>query len=587
MSINTVYDFFTNSVFAESVTPKKVLEKALLAGGALFNKKDPIFSGHSLGTTFLVSDYTSLYHSFEDLGLSIQAFFPNNPMHGFLSHFQSKDMMIGSHTFGSVTGVNAIIGLVEMFHLRCGIQFANQIGDKRGSLMGKVGLLQEASLGVTGISGGAFRVLSTVGTIKDVQVGSLMNRVSDGLVLIGIVFYALFFAFLSAVTGIRAYEGSQFKKKLRGADGLAEKIEVLQKKSSADAKKVYEKELARFGSEAKLKSELIEEGYKAGAENLKKALKELGHEKISDEKLREMIHSSLEESVGGWTSAGIQTRVEESLKQLGLEAKVEKVQRKKEEKMDRILSQSGLKALNKIKNDHNLVSRIQKGDKEAIEKGKKLAKIVKKSNQKKLTESAALIAISIIGILVMGASIVLTGGLGLIVASAILLVFSGLMTGIDGYFLYQSYKGELLAQHDKKLLIVSSILGLSSFLTMAALGLSGVVSMGTVPIIIALVLAAMWIGQNGATFAMMNRNQRRDEEKDPTLEALLKAHEKGNVKRIEKMMKNLSEARRKFLKGTDVESVRKAIKKVEEVKKERLESLREAVAPHLVRVSAS
>lgn len=585
MSINAVYDFFTNSVFSESANPKRVLEKTLLACGALFNKKDPLFSGHSLGTTFLVSDYTSLYHSFEDLGLSIQALFPKNPLNGFFSQFQSKDMIIGSHTFGSVTGVNAIIGLVEMFHLHCATQFANQIGDKRGSLMGKVGLLQEASLGITGISGGAFRVLSTVGTIKDVQAGSLLNRVSDGLVLIGMVFYALFFAFLSAVTGIRAYEGSQFKKKLSEVDSLPTKIELLQRKIKVDAKKVYEKELSRFGSEAELKAALIEEGYKAGSENLRKVLKELGHEKVSDEKLKEMVHHSLEESAFGWTSAGIQTRVEESLKQLGLEAKIEKVQRKKDEKMERLLNQTGMKALNKIKKDQTLANRVRKGDKEAIEKGEKLLQLVKKSNQKRLNESAALIAISVVGILVMGASIVLTGGIGLIVSSAIMLMFSSLMAGIDGYFLYQSYKGELPAQHDKKLLIFSSILGLSSFLTMAALGISGVISMGIVPIVIALVLAAMWMGQNGATWALMNRNQRRDEEKNPTLEALLKAHEKGNQERIEKMMKNLSEEHRKFLKGSDIEAVRRAITKVEEVKKKRLESLREAITPHLVRVS--
>ncbi|NGX27805.1 MAG: hypothetical protein K940chlam6_01743, partial [Chlamydiae bacterium] len=134
----------------------------------------------------------------------------------------------------------------------------------------------------------------------------------------------------------------------------------------------------------------------------------------------------------------------------------------------------------------------------------------------------------------------------------------------------------------------------TSLLMMMGLGASGVLSVGVVPLVIALVLTGLWLGQNGVTWAVLNRNERRYQDKNPTLETLLKALDAGEKKRVELMLKNLSEMHRQIIQsemkqshGDMKESTRAVIQKIELTKKAHLESLREAITPQLVNVAAS
>ncbi|NGX27809.1 MAG: hypothetical protein K940chlam6_01747, partial [Chlamydiae bacterium] len=351
-----------------------------------------------------------------------------------------------------------------------------------------IGILESASLGGAGASFGTFRVLSIIDTVREIQPGSLLGRVSYGFAMAGLSFYSLFFAFLSVTFGIQLFEGYKLKNKLNRAEDFVEKMEILQKKLQVQPDKVYEKLMQKHGSDAAVRKVLIDEAYDAGKENLRKVLKELNIKDVSDEKLKKVMLSG----------TGID---EEKLMQTGLKMKVQKTQLKKQAKMGRILNSAGVEAMQKLQSETTLAKRVKLGDKTAIANANKLVNVIKEANQKKITEAAVVISVLIFGIVTLTAAMVFTGGTSLLVSDTLMLLFTIVMTLVDGYYLLQSYREERPAPHDKKMLLLSSVLGLTSLLMMMGLGASGVLSVGVVPLVIALVLTGLWLGQNGVTWA--------------------------------------------------------------------------------------
>lgn len=564
-----------------SPIPREVLQRALFANGPVVSMGDPLLSGHSMGSVSIVGDYNSLYRSTKDLAASFITQYPGSSFDWMKDLFSSKDMIMGYQTFGSVTGINFILGLVKMVHASSQIGYADAIEDRKGSVMGRIGILESASLGGAGASFGTFRVLSIIDTVREIQPGSLLGRVSYGFAMAGLSFYSLFFAFLSVTFGIQLFEGYKLKNKLNRAEDFVEKMEILQRKLQVQPDKVYEKLMQKHGSDAAVRKVLIDEAYDAGKENLRKVLKELNIKDVSDEKLKKVMLSG----------TGID---EEKLMQTGLKMKVQKTQLKKQAKMGRILNSAGVEAMQKLQSETTLAKRVKLGDKTAIANANKLVNVIKEANQKKITEAAVVISVLIFGIVTLTAAMVFTGGTSLLVSDTLMLLFTIVMTLVDGYYLLQSYREERPAPHDKKMLLLSSVLGLTSLLMMMGLGASGVLSVGVVPLVIALVLTGLWLGQNGVTWAVLNRNERRYQDKNPTLETLLKALDADERDRVELMMKNLSEMHRQMIQsemkqshGDMKEATRAVIQKIEFTKKAHLESLREAITPQLVNVAAS
>lgn len=552
----------------------RILEKRL------FDENIPtpitLVSGIAIGSIFMTSDYTSLYRSFEDVTRGILAQYPHD--FAWLGKLlSSKHLAVGYQTFGSVTGINFLIGLSKMIHSYSRQKYNAAIGDKTGLLLNRIGSIEGASLGVAGLSFITFRILSIIGKVEDGKAGQLLTRIAPNLAMTGLASYGLFFGLLSTIFGVKFWEGCTFKRKLGNAKSLVEKIEVLQRMGEADPLKIYEKLVKKYGSEEEAKKHLIDEAYTIAEANLSGILKELNID-APKESLKEVLESLLASGKNGASPKDI-------LVMLGLKARVHKIELKKQAKLSRILGSVGFSALKEAGPLSQLADKIRAGDADAIKKGEGLVAAIKAGNKKTLTETGLVLGVLLFGMVAMIAAIVLTGGIGLIVSSGIMLTFGLLMTAVDGYYLHQSYKEEAPAAHDKKMLIVSSVLAVASFLLMIGLGAAGVMTFGILPMIISSMLTILWLGQNAVSWHVMNRNQRLHDEKNPTFETILKALDRGEQKRVEIMIRNLPSEQKQWIKEPKKEAVISAMEKIELAKGAHLEILRKSFIPHLETVA--
>lgn len=567
---------------------QQILQKALFArGAALPQIGAPTLSGHTINSTFVVSDYTTIYRSTEDFIMSCLDLFPSHSLGWLKNMFSGKDAAIVYSAFGLSSGLNAILGAVQLKRDFENIAFSDAITDSKGSLMGRASVVKDGALIGGGLSFAAFRSLSILDTVKGITPGlgsaSLTGRATYGMLFVGIILYSIFFAFFAVIAGLKMHEGAKFKGKLKNAKNLQEQIDILQKKLNVDPKSVLAKLEKKHGSEAARKI-LIEEAMASGKEGLQAVMKELGLEELSEDKLKALLDKSINAVFSG-------RNVEEKLVQVGLSLKVQKAELKKQSKLGRILTKEALAAMHELKSDTNLSGRIGKADAKAIARGEALVEAIQKGAASKLKENAVLLAVFVFGIIALAGVLAFTGGAGLLVASALMLLFSLVSLAVDGYYLAQSYKAEKPGSGDKKMLIASTVLAVATILIIAALVASGVFTMGTFPMIAALVLAVLWLGQNGMTWAVMNRNEKLHQEKNPTLETLIEALKREeNQARILKMLENLPEplkheveSQRKAASGDLLRGALAVSKKVEDVRKARLDILREALVPMMVR----
>ncbi len=567
-------------------TSQEILQKAVFANGPALPKPAPLLlSGHSIGSVFAVSNYTSLYRGVQDVVMS----YPSVPL--LQEIFSGTDVSLSYHAFGSATGINMIIGAVQAKQELDALALKDAIEDKRGSLMGRLAVLRSGAYFGAGLSFAVFRPLAMIDAIKSTapsgfNAPSLLGRISYGFVFVGMLFFSFYFTLFSAIFGVRTYEGMKFKRKLKGAKDLASQVDLLQKKMKADPR--LEKEITRIekslvfknlvkklGSEEAAKKELASEAIASGKGAFRDILKELGIKEVSEDKLQEIVQKVIDE---------------EGLIRVGIEMREAKIEMRKENKMQRVLDGKGKKALEKLRLNPLLTEQIRAGDTEAIKAGEELIATISKSNQKNINQNVFLVSVLVMGIAAMILGLAFPTGPGLLVAASVMLVFSVIMTGVDGLELLASYRDEQPAKHDKKMLIFSSVLGLVSLISAVGLGVAGLMPIATFPMIVAIVLSVIWLGQNAVTWAIMNRNERRFHEKNPTIESLLKALENKDVKeRIQKMIENLAESDKQAFEvelkkheGDEKKAALSVIEKVKEEKKEHLEALRKVIMPLIV-----
>jgi len=515
---------------------KALLQKVLFAANAHIPKLGaPVLSGHSIGSAFLVSDYTFAYRSMIDLlnSLGVGGWFK--------AHFGGTDAALIYQASGLASGLGAIVGAVQMQRTLESMAVTRAISDKRGLLIGRVALLKDAAYigGAIGLAG--FRGMAIFDAIKNIAPSptsaSLAGRASYGILIVGLVLYSLFFAFLGVISGIKIYEGAKLKNKLKGKD-LEQQKAILQRKMQADPKAIFAKHS---------REELIQLALTTGKEQLRSMFKELNIPEVSDEKLTEMVKKVVDN--------------DDQLMAVGLAMMTQSAQAKKMAKMGRILNKEGMEAL-------------MKGDVAGVEKGL----------NKKLIENSVLTAIFIFGVLTLIAAMVFSGGTPLIIGAIMMLAFTVMGIGVDGYFLLQSYKEEQPAKHDKKMLIFSSLVAIASALAIAALVASGVVTMGLVPLMAGYIVLALWLLQNGVTAAIMDRNEKLFNEKNPTLEIFIQAlKEEKDEERIKRMLENLPpEISQEIDRQNMLASALALSHRVEEAKKKGIEELRKALAPLLI-----
>ncbi|MBS0629976.1 MAG: hypothetical protein JSS30_07140 [Verrucomicrobia bacterium] len=547
----------------DSAGNKVLLQKVLFAANGHIPKLgNPILSGHSIGSMFTVSDYTFAYRSIIDLcnSLGVGGWFHQI--------FGGTDASLVYQASGFSSALGVFVGAVQMQRAFENLAVSEAISDKRGALIGRVDVLKNGAYigGALGLSG--FRAFSIFDSVKGIapspSSASLVGRATYGVLIVGLVLYAVFFALLGVITGVKVYEGKKFTKKLEG-QSLQEQIAILKRQMNGDPMAIFEKLKTKMGEEG-ARQKLIDTALSSGKEQLRALLKELNIPEVTDEKLSEIVKGVVDDP--------------EQLMEIGLILLTQSVQAKKLAKLGRILNKEGLEALKTL---------ASLNEEELLTKGAELIDKIQNGAKKKLIEHGVLIGIFIFGVITLIAAMVFSGGLGLVVAAVLMLVFTILSIGLDGYYLVQSYKEEAPAAHDKKMLLISSIVAVASFLIIAALVASGVVSMGTIPLVAGLIVLLIWLAQNGITWAVMNRNERRFNEKNPTLQILIDAlREERDEGRLKRIMENLPpEIKKEFEETlTRQEKLGMALAlshKVEEAKKERIEELRKALAPLLVR----
>lgn len=534
------------------------LQKVIFAAGAILPKIGaPALSGHSIGSAFVVSDYTMIYRSTEDMIASL------GTGGWFKEAFGGADAALVYQASGLASGLSAVVGAVQLNRDFKNIAYSDAINDSKGSLLGRVSVLKNASLIGAGVGIAGFRGLSLFDAVKNITPSfgsaSLAGRASYGLLFVGILLYALFFAVFAVVSGVKVYEGAKLKKKLDGKD-LRQQIAVLQRLIKADSKVVLEKLESKLGKEA-AKEALINEALLSGKEGLRALMKELNMAQVTDDQLEAIVKGVMSTATG-------KEEISDLLMVIGLQLKVQKVDAKKLAKMGRILNKEGMEALQAIKNG-------------AVSEA--LIETIQKSSTKKLTENSILLVIFVFGVVAMAAALAFAAGPGIIVAAVLMLVFSLMSVAVDGYYLKQSYNDELPATHDKKLLAASTVLAVITLLTIVALVASGVVTMGIVPLVAGLILTTIWLAQNGVTLAIMNRNERLFKEKHPTLETFIEALEtEGDGARIKTMLENFpkevkGEINAELGRKKMLEAALAQARKVEEARKHRLEVLRSAL----------
>ncbi len=538
---------------------KLLLQKVLFAANGHIPKLGaPALSGHSIGSAFMVSDYTFAYRSIHDLLSSCGV------GGWFSAKFGGTDAALVYQATGFASGLGAFVGAVQMQRAFENIAVSSAIADKRGLLLGRVSVLKDAAYigGALGLTG--FRAIAIFDAIKNIapspSSASLAGRATYGIMIVGLVLYTLFFALLGVISGIKIYEGAKLKNKLKGKE-LSEQIAILQRQLKADPEAILAKLQKKLGTDT-ARQKLIDLASKTGTDQLRTWLKELNIPEVSDEKLADMVKQVVDN--------------QDQLMAFGLEMMTQSVQVKKLAKMGRILNKEGMEALKEL-------SALTENS-----KGAELVEAIQKGANKKLVENSILTAIFVFGVITLVAAMVFSGGTALIVASVLMLLFTIMAIGLDGYYLAQSYKEEQPAQHDKRMLLISSAVAVASALTIAALVASGVVTMGVVPLIAGLIVTLIWLGQNGITLAIMNRNEKLFQEKNPTLEVFIQAlKEERDDLRLKRMLENLPAEIKKEINGelNRQMMLAKAIamtRKVEEAKKKGLEELRKALAPLLI-----
>jgi hypothetical protein len=519
--------------------------------------------------------------------MEVYDFFSINGFNAFRNFISGKDVLIGYHVFGFPSSLNAIIGAVEFKKSLEKTKISKMIGDEQGALLGQISKVKSVSILLAGLSSSIFRPGSMYGVISDVGAGSLTNRIDYIVNQVGLAAYAVSFAAMTGSLGLQIHEGRDFIRNLDSHGTAEEKLAWLRDHLTPDPEAILTELKDKHGLE-KARELLMDEALETAKGHLSALMKELGIAKLPEEELIGVVKEAIKQSCSGWTQVSVEKQMRQKLMMIGLKVKVTKAQMRQSAKMGRILGQSGLNAINEVKSLKGRVTKLNKSPETLVE-------TIRASAKKKITENSLVLSICVLGAVAMIFAMVFTAGVPLLISSFVTLVFSILMMVVDGYYLYQSYKNERPGSQDKNMTIFSTIMGVFSMLTLITLGLTGVVTMGILPMAVAGLMCALWIGQNALTYWVMDRNEKRYQLKNPTLETFLDAiHKNFDQDKIMEMFRNLPEELmemfQRALKDHNKDMKQAALsvsKKVEEVKERRKERLRECLAPLFVKHSPS
>jgi len=292
-------------------------------------------------------------------------------------------------------------------------------------------------------------------------------------------------------------EGKKFLSGLKNAENITAKVTYLNDYLKADKKAVVADFRAKFKTDMEADAALRKSVREAGMAGLQLFLEKIKMPKLMEKDLNLLLN----EMIGD----------DSDLVEVGEEIELMKAEMRKTAILERVLGKEGLKALQELINDVEHVDQEKVGEIEAH---------AAKVHRRNLILGICVVTILLISI----TSLIFAGPLAIPAAAVILdLLVSVAWVGIDGYF-FRTSLNDLPAKHEKKALLVSSVLAIGSIALFIVLG---GLSMGIVPAVSTLVLGALWLMQNGYVWKRLSANEKRQLENHPTLDSILAAIDKG------------------------------------------------------------
>lgn len=388
---------------------------------------------------------------------------------------------------GITTALNAILGTLGSVKNFFNILFSYEIGDKDGVVENTLSLgasLTQAIGGATYVASRplALAALATNTTISMTS-ASLLGRATSFLSQAGVAVFGVFYGMLGAIGGWNLFKLIQFKYRyFRAKDKVKFLHKELRQLSRSEKKKLKSLKKHKHGQK-----ELINEAKKM----LPSVASETHFKKKDWKRLFKVIDK-------------------EELINLGYGFKIKKLEMKHEMQLKRV---AGGKAVELLKKYEHIRP-------ENLSNSKK-REIIAKTNQAwntKVVINTLLVVLGCAGVAATIAGFIFTAGIAPIIITAVwILAVIIPMLIVDGYCYYVDLKETGPGKYDKKFLIASSVIAVLAAVT--AITMTCIFSFGIAPIVLTLLLTAVWLGINGFTYRCILNAEKKQKKKKKKVES--------------------------------------------------------------------
>lgn len=542
----------------------------------------PLFTGASTSALDCAADYSYV----------IRQFFNN--------------LNIDSLTFtamGMTTACNSVTGAVASVKAYDRFKAAQAIEHRSGKIESIVDMARGVSQSMGGAFYVAYRPLSITATIQGLDISSpqAATPIGRGGFITGVVGNAFFGAFYAVISGyffymlkrMYSFRSKFFQdkdiKKLDNVGNVQEFMKFLtEKRLGVSPENTLQKMLKAYSnspsgvSQGKVRQELKASCMDSTKTWIKAMIKEAEKlpgspaSSISEkdcgqiaEKLLAELDNFTEHKDELIQSLGFNESMDKELlsfvktlsftELLGLDLKTVKREKRKEKKLAEFVGGSVVTALIKAK-ESGLTERLASSDPviqaAALEEAQGILKDAQSTMRVGLFNSWCLLIAGVIGVAATIATFVFTGGIGAIVAGVLFLACALAMLFPDVIFLRSSQVAEgQPGSLDKWLLGFSTTVAIISLF--AAIILGSVFSMGTVPLVLAVVIGLLWLGNNLYSLDRLIKKEERFALNNPTCQSLaMRLQVKTGAEQIDPLVmdqfKKLSKEERKAVKAEAV-----------------------------------
>lgn len=408
-----------------------------------------LLSGKASNAAYVGMDFSWLIRSVTDL-------FPNPKKYSFF--YQSE---------GFASAFNFVTGIYDVVKSFFRVEHARKIGDRDGAVDAAIDLTKAGVQAGGGAAIIAYRPVAIVAAAQGSSAASLLGRVSYGLGQLATGLFGIFYM-LCGINGARSlFRLIKFYTKYYGCTTPEEKCKFL--KEYLDVSKEERRALRHnCRNDEKLKQKYIEEA---------RTILPLIYNK--EKKCRKV------------------SRNEKKLARIGRLFAENKLKMKKEAELTRLI---GARAVKDIK-----------GEAPNLEK---LMSTVQGVAIEKIAINSLLVFFGFVGISATIAGFIFTGPLGFALVTLATIFGVILPMGfVDAYSHYADLRESGPGAHDKKFLIINSVVALIAM--GVSIVLTSIFSFGILPILLTLLVSGVWIGLNVISYRnILNAERKAKEEKE-------------------------------------------------------------------------